>query len=216
MRLFLAALLIAAGASPAAAQQSTSSAFQGFSGRSDEPVNVEADNLEVREKDQAAVFTGNVFVTQGNSELRSRKLTIYYYNSQERKAQAGGGKPAEGQSQAKPDAQAGAKPAEGAAPAAAGDPDASRDIRRMEAEGDVVVTSKDQRATGARGVFDTQSNMVTLNGGVVVSQGGNVVRGESLVVNLTTQVSRVEGAKGSRVQGVFKPKPRQPAAQPQR
>lgn len=69
--------LLLAGAQGASAQAVTN-AFQGFSARSDQPVKVEADRLEVREKDQAATFTGNVQVTQGESQLRAQALTVHY------------------------------------------------------------------------------------------------------------------------------------------
>jgi len=55
------------------------------------------------------------------------------------------------------------------------------------------VTQKDQTATGELGLFDMRTNTVTLSGGVVVSQGQNVVQGDKLVVDLTTGVSRVDG-----------------------
>ena len=42
-----------------------------------------------------------------------------------------------------------------------------------------------------------KSNTVTLLGNVVVSQGQNVMRGDRLVVDLTTGVSRVECRQGT-------------------
>lgn len=198
MRLTLAALAALALTAPAFAQPqqspapqsgSVTSAFSGFSAKSDEPVNVEADNLEVKDQEQAAVFTGNVVLTQGGSTVKAKRLTIFYYKKGEgpKAAQKG---PQQGET-------AGAKAA----------PEAGRDIRRMEAEGDVVVTQRNQKATGAHGVFDVQSNKVELSGGVVVTQDDNVIRGERLKVDLTSQISRVEGGGGSgRVQGVFRPK----------
>ena len=197
------ALLATLAVSSAASAQSVTSAFEGFSGRSNEPVNVEADNLEVREKDQAAIFSGNLQVTQGDSTLKSRELTIFYYGDQNQPGQ----KPAA--------AGAAPRPTQGATSGPAGTPSApaGRDIRRLEAEGNVIVTSKDQRATGQKGVFDMPSNTVTLTGGVVVSQGDNVIRGDRLHVDLTSQRSRVESAAGGgRVQGVFKPGARDGAA----
>ncbi|MGA0532707.1 LptA/OstA family protein [Hansschlegelia sp. KR7-227] len=198
MRLFLAAfaaLTMTAGA--ASAQQSVSSAFTGFSVRSDEPVNVEADNLEVREQENAAVFSGSVVMKQGDSVLKARKLTVFYYGDNDKPKKAPGeARPAQGET----------KGAEGAA-----SPQAGRDIRRMEAEGDVDVTARNQHATGQRGVFDSQANTAELTGGVVVTQGDSVVRGSRLFVNLATKTSRVEGG-GGRVQGVFKPRQRDDAA----
>ncbi|GBD46973.1 LptA/OstA family protein [Methylopila sp. Yamaguchi] len=196
MRFVLA--IFASLALPAVASaQSVTSAFEGFSGRSNEPVNVEADNLEVREKDQAAVFSGNVQVVQGDSTLKSKELTIYYYGPNDQPPQ----KPKDGQ-----------RPTQGATSGPTGTPSApqGRDIRRLEADGNVVVTSKNQRATGQHGVFDMPSNTVVLTGGVVVSQGDNVIRGDRLHVDLTSQRSRIESAAGGgRVQGVFKPAQRQ-------
>lgn len=197
MRLTLAAFAAVLLAGPALAQQqpqggSVTSAFSGFSSKSDEPVNVEADNLEVKDQEQAAVFTGSVVLTQGGSTIKAKKLTIYYYKKGEGpKAQTAGQKgPQQGQTSGSESA-----------------PETGRDIRRMEAEGDVVVTQRNQKATGARGTFDVQSNKVELMGGVVVSQNDNVIRGERLRVDLTTQVSRLEGGGGSgRVQGVFRPR----------
>ncbi|MFC7054333.1 LptA/OstA family protein [Hansschlegelia quercus] len=195
MRVTIAVLAVLAFAAPASAQQkqqpqtSVTSAFSGFSTRSDEPTNIEADNLEVRDQQQAAIFTGNVLMTQGVSTLKSRKLTIYYYNKSDR-----------------PAAAAPVKQGETKAPGAAATPESGREIKRMEAEGDVVVTQNDQKATGQRGVFDTQANTAELFGGVVVSQNDNVIRGDRLHVDLTTQTSRVESGAAGRVQGIFKPR----------
>ncbi|HVI29794.1 LptA/OstA family protein [Hansschlegelia sp.] len=197
MRFPLAVLAVLAVASPAAAQQQqqgVTSAFSGFSLKSDEPVNIEADNLEVRDQEQSAIFTGNVVMKQGESTLTARKLTIFYFEKNKSPDKnAGGAKPTQGETKA---------------PAGGATPETGRDIRRMEAEGDVVVTQKDQRATGARGVFDTQANTADLTGGVVVTQNDNVVRGDRLHVNMTTQTSRIESGGGGRVQGVFKPRQR--------
>jgi lipopolysaccharide export system protein LptA len=51
-------------------------------------------------------------------------------------------------------------------------------------------------------VFDTKTNLVTMLGGVVLTQGKNVLRGDRLLVDMTTGVSRVESDSG-RVQGLF-------------
>jgi lipopolysaccharide export system protein LptA len=182
--LFFAALLIFAA--PAVAQEGVTSAFEGFSGRGDQPVNIEADKLEVQEVDQTATFSGNVVVVQGTSTLRTNKLTIFY----EKK-----------------------KPDEAAAQPETGDVVTGRNIRRLEAEGSVVVTSGNQKASGNKGIFDMPSNTVVLLGNVVVTQGINILKGDRLVVDLTTQKSRVESSNGGgRVQGVFgqQPKPNAP------
>ncbi len=66
----------------------------------------------------------------------------------------------------------------------------------------MVVTQKDQVVTGESAVFDTKTNLVTMVGGVILTQGKNVLRGDRLIVDMTTGVSRVESDSG-RVQGLF-------------
>lgn len=175
MRRFALFLFAALLAFPAAAQQEVTSAFKGFSGRGDEPVNIEAQRLDVHEDKQTATFSGDVVVVQGASTLRTNKLTIFYE-----------------------------KRAGDAAQPADDDVVTGRDIRRLEADGNVIVTSGDQKASGNHGVFDMPSNTVVLVGNVVVTQGVNILKGDRLVVDLTTQKSRVESNEaGGRVQGVF-------------
>ena len=53
----------------------------------------------------------------------------------------------------------------------------------------MVVTQKDQVVTGETAIFDTSTNLVTMQGGVVLTQGKNVLRGDSLMVDMTTGVS---------------------------
>jgi lipopolysaccharide export system protein LptA len=163
--------------------QGPPNALQGFSQNKDQPVKIEADKLEVRDKNKMATFTGNVHVTQGDTEMRSRALVVFY----------------EDVAKPSPANAAGAK----AVPAAAsGD---QQQIRWIEATGEVRVTQKDQNARGDKGTFDMRSNVVTLIGNVVVTRGKDVVRGERLVVDLNTGVSRIESAAGGQVQSLFQP-----------
>ncbi|MBV8851693.1 MAG: lipopolysaccharide transport periplasmic protein LptA [Methylobacteriaceae bacterium] len=81
-------------------------------------------------------------------------------------------------------------------------------MRRMEAQGPVTVTSKDQVGTGDSGVYDKAENKVFLNGHVTLSQGANVTKGERLVYDLNTNQAVVLGgasAQSGRVRSVFTP-----------
>ena len=74
----------------------------------------------------------------------------------------------------------------------------------------MLVTQKDQTAKGDNGMFDVKANTVTLTGNVVVTQGANVLRGDRMVVDLTTGVARVESGQSKtgerqRVEGLFNP-----------
>jgi lipopolysaccharide export system protein LptA len=190
--LFVAAVaaVVLAGSVPAQAQQKGQSkpqdtgvpnALQGFGTNKDQPVQIEAASLEVRDKDKMAVFTGNVVVTQGDTVMKCKELRVYYDQD---------------------DAKDGANPKAGTMKAAKPGPGGRQSIRRLEALGGVIVTTKDQTATGAKGVFEMKTNTVTLSGGVVIAQGNNVLRGERLVVDLTTNFAKVEAGTG-RVQGIF-------------
>ena len=53
-------------------------ALQGFSKNKDEPVQIEAATLDIRDKDKIATFSGNVHVIQGDTDLRTRKLVVFY------------------------------------------------------------------------------------------------------------------------------------------
>ena len=78
-------------------------------------------------------------------------------------------------------------------------------VSRIDAEGNVVVTSAGEIAQGQRGIYNVEDGIIDLIGGVVLNQGNNVVEGETLTMNLETGVSKVSGAGGTRVQGLFVP-----------
>jgi lipopolysaccharide export system protein LptA len=160
-------------------------AMQGFSQNRDQPIQIEAASLEMRDKKKEATFAGNVKVVQGDTTMTSKSLVVFYDQS------------------AAPAPPANAKGAKsGPIQSATPGPGGSSSIRRLEARGSVVVTQKDQIVTGETAIFDTKANQVTMQGGVILTQGQNVLRGDRLVVDMTTGVSRVESETG-RVQGLF-------------
>jgi lipopolysaccharide export system protein LptA len=66
---------LAAGTAPA---QDFGAAFSGFDTGSDNPIQIEADRLEVRDAEKLAVYTGNVKVRQGATILEAPALRVYY------------------------------------------------------------------------------------------------------------------------------------------
>lgn len=162
-------VLAAAGLAvvPAAAQSTLAESLSGFSGNSDKPINIESDSLEVRDKEQIAIFTGNVRVVQGDVTLKTKVLKVWY----EGKMGAAG----------------------------------QQQIRKLDAEGKVLVTTKDQTTTGERASFDMKTQIITMTGDVVLSQGKNVLKGDRLVVDLNTGRSHLEA--NGRVSGSFVSKP---------
>jgi lipopolysaccharide export system protein LptA len=190
MVLSAAALLLAAGQTFDVRAQSSASvpnAMQGFSQNRDQPIQIEAAKLEVRDKKQQATFIGNVKVVQGDTTMTSKTLDVFYESKDQ------GATPAPATKTAAKNA-----PMQAAAPG----PTGSSSIKRLEARGDVVVTQKDQVVTGDNAIFDTKTNLITMAGGVVLTQCRNVLRGDRLFVDMTTGVSRVESDSG-KVQGLF-------------
>ena len=175
------------------AVQGVPNAMQGFSQNRDQPIQIEAAALEMIDKKKEATFSGNVKVVQGDTTMTSKKLVVFYDSGQ-----SAGPAPQPGQKAAAKPAAAQSAPMQSAAPG----PGGSSSIRRLEARGNVVVTQKDQVVTGETAVFETKTNLITMVGGVVLTQGKNVLRGDRLMVDMTTGVSRVESESG-RVQGLF-------------
>jgi lipopolysaccharide export system protein LptA len=184
-------------AGKAAAQSAVSgvpNAMQGFSQNRDQPIQIESVSLEMRDKKKEATFTGNVKVIQGDTTMTSKVLVVYYESSNQN-AQPATPAPVPAKAATKSGQSA---PMQSAAPG----PGGASSIKRLEAKGDVIVTQKDQVVTGETAVFDTKTNLITMMGGVVLTQGKNVLKGDRLLVDMTTGVSRVESDSG-RVQGLF-------------
>jgi len=155
-------------------------ALQGFSQNRDQPVKIQAASLEVRQKDKVALFNGDVYVVNGDTEMRCRSLVVYY---EENPAATGGMK------------------------AADPGPGGEQQIKRIEAKGGVNVVQKDQNATGDSAIFNMRENTVMLTGNVVVTRGQDILRGQRLTVDLTSGVSRMDAG---RVEGLFNTKQASP------
>jgi lipopolysaccharide export system protein LptA len=166
--ILLAVALLAPDA-PAQQQKNAGppNALQGFSQNRDQPVKIQAASLEVRDKDRIATFSGDVHVVNGDTELRCKSLVVFY------------------------DEDAGSRGMKAADPG----PGGAQQIRRIEAKGGVLVVQKDQNATGDSAVFNMRENTVMLTGNVIVTRGQDVLRGQRLVVNLSSGVSKMDGGR---------------------
>ncbi len=125
---------------------------------SHEPINIAADKLDYFDKQQKAIYTGNVVAVQGETRLNATELVILF----DRKAEAKEAKPAPGPG------------------------GANSQMRRMEGKGPIILTSKDQVGTGDALVYDKPENKFYLIGNVALSQGENVTRGDKLIYDLNT------------------------------
>jgi lipopolysaccharide export system protein LptA len=211
-----AALAVLLALAPGAAGAQMATLFPGLGGGgSDLPIDVEAASLEVAETETERIvtFTGGVVVTRGATSIRA--ATIVLYSDLDRPEPAAdpaapAAAPAEGA--APTPAVAGAVPAVPSQQFAAADAAPAQEtippnqtFTRIEATGGVTVNSGDQSATGAAASFNMLTQMITLSGNVRLAQGGNIITGERLVVDLVNSTARVEQGGGERIRGTFIP-----------
>src|SRR5579871_3693807 len=66
------------GASAQSTVQGVPNAMQGFSQNRDQPIQIESNSLEMRDKKKEATFSGNVKVVQGDTTMTSKTLVVFY------------------------------------------------------------------------------------------------------------------------------------------
>jgi len=93
-------------------------------------------------------------------------------------------------------------------------------ISRIDAEGDVTVSSQDQTGRGDSGVYNVTTGITTLIGHVRLTRGQNELRGQYAVVDMNKSIYRLLSAPPSetltssrptRVEGLFVPRQQEPA-----
>ena len=169
-------------------------------GNSKEPVTIEADKLVYFDKEQKAVYSGNVVIIQGDTKLTCSTMTI---RMEKTTAAATPVKAAADASPAPAVRPPAVKTAVDASPAPSGE---SSRVSHMDCAGPVTVLSKTQTATGDSAVYDKPQNKIWLIGHVTLSDGGNVTKGDKLTYDLTSGQATVDtGSTSGRVKGLFIP-----------
>ncbi len=165
----------------------------------DQPIQIESATLEVRDKNKMATFSGDVVVVQGDTTIKCQTLVVLY-GAEHGPAAA---RPGATATQSGQSTTGGTRTQKGPVV-----PQGSQDIRRIEARGGVTITTKDQIATGDLGVYDPKKKTMTLTGNVVVSQGKNVLHGDSVVVDTVTGDAHFESGASTqnRVRALILPK----------
>jgi len=132
------------------------------------PVEISARTMDVRDAKAVARFDGGVRARQGDMVMTTPVLTTHY------------------------DGQLGLFNAPSTGKHAKRIP---MKLRFVRATNPVTVTSgKDVRASGQSAEFDMVANTVTISGNVVLKRGRQIVRGDKLVVDLNTGLSRMKKA----------------------
>ena len=131
-----------------------------------DPIEVEADSLDIDDTARIATFRGDVMTTQGDVTMRSSEIRASYTGSA-RLAETGGS----------------------SATAA----DGGSQISRIDATGKVVVAMADGRkVTGNTARYDAKTNSVAVSGDVELSQAGTVVRGNRLVIDMASGKATID------------------------
>ena len=118
---------------------------------------IDSDKLEVFDARNEAIFTGRVDATQDDARLRADKLNVIFDKADS----------TDDASVAQPGASWG-------------------DVKNIVATGNVFYVTPKQVAKADKAVYDVIKDQVTMSGNVVVTQGKNVIRGDKLVVKIST------------------------------
>jgi len=175
---FLAPVFLAPVSSSA---QNLNTPLGGFSKDNNAPIDIEADELEIKQNENVAIFSGKVKVVQGKLTLKAARLVVEYTDTGKKK-------------KGKPDTKK--------------KKDGKREISKLNATGGVIITSDTQSATGDWATMDVKKNTIIMGDNVVISQDGNVIRGNKVLVDLNSGYSRIISSSktGGRVRAIFKPK----------
>lgn len=101
--------------------------------------------------------------------------------------------------------------AEAAGGGKSGDAD-SQKLRKVIAEGHVIVRTAEDIATGDHGVYRPSTGIAVLTGHVHITRGPNELAGEKAVVNMKTGIATLAAGHSGRVRGLILPNSTPPSA----
>lgn len=142
-------------AAPAVLAVAATSAGAQTRHNSNAPIDFGADTIELQDKANRAVLSGNVAVRQAEMTLNAARMTVNYTG------QVVGGSP---------------------------------QVSRLDAAGSVSVKRPDQTARSQYAVYDLNRRVITMVGGVSLTQAGNTVNGGRLTINLDTGRAVIDGS----------------------
>lgn len=81
--------------------------------------------------------------------------------------------------------------------------DGNPQINRIDASGGVIINRPDQTAQSQYAIYDLDRGTILLLGGVMLTQGKNVTRGDRMTLDLSASTARLDAVPGGRVTGRF-------------
>lgn len=174
--------------------QSISNTFSTFTSDTSAPIDIESNSLEIHEAKKIAVFEGDVIAIQDGWTLQTARLEVHYRDAEKTKPATG------------------TKAAAAKAGEAGGKTDGSgTQITLLKALGTVLISTQDGQSSSSKWAkVDMRERKITVGGGVVLTQGENILKGDRLVIDLATGKSRLvtpgDGAnRPGRVRALFIP-----------
>lgn len=160
----LAALLIAASATPVAAKGRSGGVLPGATAK--DPLNIDAGKLDYFDQEQKLIYSGSVIVTNGPSTLKAARLTIFL----EGKGAPGGGNSNDRVKHIEADGPVTLVSKDQIGTGDHGSYDKAES--KVYLSGNVTLTQGDNIVKGDRLVYDVASGIATVQGGN--AQGGRV------------------------------------------
>ncbi len=158
-----------------AAEKRSKSATEGLV-KSDSPLHIASDRMEVMQKERMILFEGHVEIRQDDLSITAARMRVFA-------AASGKEKPKE-------------KDPQNAM---------MEKIDRIEVEGEVRISQRDKLATSDKAVYYHQDRKIVLMGRPVVSQGRDKVQGRLITLYIDEGKSVVEGGSETPVQAVLHP-----------
>jgi lipopolysaccharide export system protein LptA len=160
------------------------------------------DSLEWYDQKQIAVARGDAVAVRDTKRIRADVLTAHMTKDQPNGVvsnSTAGEKTTPAAASAKSHANSGPPSAS----------DESSRIRRVDAQGNVLVSTETDIGHGDFGVYNADTGIATLLGNVTITRGPNAIRGQYAVMDLNNNISRMmpapaaPGTTPSRVEGIF-------------
>jgi lipopolysaccharide export system protein LptA len=136
------------------------------------PISIEADNMSSKEKNNSVLFKGNVDAKQGDVQIRSDEMTVYYSMKKNGQDKKGSNK----------------KQA-----------NATQQVEKLICIGNVEITRAEWLGTSDKMDYLAQERQVILKGNAKAYQGQNMVSGDKIVYYIDEGRSEVIG-DGNRTQ----------------
>jgi lipopolysaccharide export system protein LptA len=149
--------------------------------KSEAPLTIAGDRMEVNQRDRTIVFEGHVTVQQEDLTITGKRMKVFA-------APVAKGKPSQqGQGQSEETSMMGK-------------------IDRIEMDGGVRIVQREKVATAEKSIYYHGENKIVLLGNPVVSQGADQIQGRMITLYLGDGRSVVEGGESSPVQAILHPK----------